>query len=174
MQLRIEQIYWLKLDTEEAEQFLENPSDAQAKIRAALEANHKQTNAPSRAPMAHVTDAVSLGNGNGTRARPKARKGDKKRKTMEKTECPECGRELAKHFLGRHRETAHGVAVHVDLTHHLTGVADEHDEFGTCRQRESGALARFVDATIERALERLRETAKDADAGDELAKDGDF
>lgn len=127
MQIRIEQVYWLKFDTEEAEQFLEDASDAQAKIRAAMygknnEANETASSAAQRATMlrvAPVSSPKANGNGNGhaesdgvrPHVLPKASSTKTARKPMAKASCPECHREIAQHFLANHRRSAHGVAI---------------------------------------------------------------
>lgn len=93
MQIQTKRVYFIKLDEDEAEDFLYDPEPIQSKLRLELRSENGHTRVASK-PAAKKE--------NGGPPRPKA-----KRKAMAKTKCPECDKLIAAHFLERHRAKFH-------------------------------------------------------------------
>lgn len=98
MQVQIKRRFVLIMDEDEAEEFLTDASDAQARVRAQMYGHNDGTQAraasPAPAKRGRPTKDVAL---------PKA-----KRRAPQPVTCPDCGKTMDPRTLHLHRRRAHG------------------------------------------------------------------
>lgn len=119
MQVQTKRYFVIRLDEDDAEEFLDNPEALQTRVREQMRNGHTP---PAAAPaaMLRVQLPVSLKGKRGRKPkasgleRPPKAPGNGRR-PLKKTPCPECGKELPGHWLVRHRSKVHGVVPTVEI-----------------------------------------------------------
>lgn len=88
MQVQTKRVFFIKLDEDEAEDFLDDATDVQTRVRDQLRSN-----------------------GNGTQAHTATLRAPKvtKRRSPQPVECPECGETMDPRGLPGHRRRLHGI-----------------------------------------------------------------
>lgn len=107
MLLTIRRRFIITLDEDEAEEFLDDATAVQTRVREQLNGHSGGTQTAkhvSPAPAAPPRVPGKRGRPSKTAAPPKAA-----RRTMKKIACPECGALKPAHWMARHRLHAHGM-----------------------------------------------------------------
>ncbi len=101
MQVQIKRRFMILLDEDEAEEFLDDPTDVQTRVRDQLRNGH----VPPGAVTTNLSSPPSS-HGKGS-AKEKARPNARGRRAMKRVPCPDCGKALPPGWLIRHRASHH-------------------------------------------------------------------
>jgi hypothetical protein len=107
MIIRAEPIIIIKLDREDADDFLLDPTEVQKRVSEKLKAFEELKTTARTAPAVNVPPVVAAAMKRRAALAPKKAVG--KKRTVRKEACSECGKELPLHWMGRHMQKEHGI-----------------------------------------------------------------